>query len=119
MGEVFMKDILGGHHLTIVKSELKDPTYKYGGDEDSAWHLYNHMTHAIKDVSPMTYTSKHVDLNAIFMSMINGTTSPSTVNDETDSLVDLEININSKPEIIENSKSPDVGEKEVDFFDLL
>ena len=119
MGEVFMKDILGGHHLTIVKSELKDPTYKYGGDEDSAWHLYNHMTHAIKDVSPMTYTSKHVDLNAIFMSMINGTTSPSTVNDETDSLVDLEININSKPEVIENSESPDVEEKEVDFFDLL
>jgi len=53
------------------------------------------------------------------MSMINSTTSPSTVNDETDSLVDLEININSKPEIIENSESPDTEEKEIDFFDLL
>ena len=71
IGKVFMENVLGNYQLTTVKNELTNPTYQYSGDTNSAWHLYNHMTHALKDTSPVSFTDKHVELNRIFSDCIN------------------------------------------------
>lgn len=67
LGNMFMKDIVGSVQLNVVKKELLKPTYEYSGDLDSAWHLYNHVTHALKSTHPFHFADKHEELHSLFM----------------------------------------------------
>lgn len=53
--------LLDSQQLSIVKSEMNNPSYNYGVDPDTAWMFYNSVTHAFKKTHPrnwMSYQSK-------------------------------------------------------------
>jgi len=62
LGRLFIEEkLLDTQQMSIVKSEIEDPTYNYGVDPDTAWMFYNHITNAFKQTHPrnwMTYQSK-------------------------------------------------------------
>ena len=56
LGRLFADEsILDTQQLSIVKAEMKDPSYTYGVDPDTAWMFYNHVTHALKETHPRNW----------------------------------------------------------------
>jgi hypothetical protein len=56
MGRLFLEHkLINVEQLSIVKNELHTPSYKYEGDSDSLWCLYNHITHALKTSHPKSW----------------------------------------------------------------
>jgi hypothetical protein len=51
------KDILDLNQISIVKQEIKKPSYDYQADQDNAWAFYNHVTHALKKTHPRSWLS--------------------------------------------------------------
>lgn len=126
IGKAFMDNILSPHHLSVVKSEIADPSYQYNGDVDSAWYLYNHMTHAIKDVSPAKYTEKHVEINKLIMSYLNSSAPVNTVAVPEYFEENVELAVQNQDETVQETVQNQVHnnvleevEEEKDFFDLL
>lgn len=113
IGKVFMDNVLGNHQLSIVRNEIESPTYQYSGDTNSAWHLYNHMTHALKDQSPMSFTDKHVELNRIFSDCINSQTTEVIENPVPSTIIQEVV------PAVEAVETPQVQEEPTDLFDLL
>lgn len=53
VGRLFVEqELLNTEQLSIIKQEIKNPSYQYSGDKNSLWHLYNHVTHSIKKSHP-------------------------------------------------------------------
>lgn len=58
-GRLFIDEkLLDSQQLSIVKSEMADPSYNYGVDPDTAWMFYNHVTHSFKVNHPRTWMEK-------------------------------------------------------------
>tara|TARA_R100000231_G_scaffold30967_2_gene27259 strand:+ start:2597 stop:3478 length:882 start_codon:yes stop_codon:yes gene_type:complete len=58
-GRLFIDEkLIDSQQLSIVKSEMSDPSYNYGVDPDTAWMFYNHVTHAFKVNHPRTWMEK-------------------------------------------------------------
>tara|TARA_R100000541_G_scaffold32416_1_gene41187 strand:- start:2362 stop:3192 length:831 start_codon:yes stop_codon:yes gene_type:complete len=56
LGRLFVEEkLLDTQQMSIVKSEIEEPTYNYGVDPDTAWMFYNHVTHAFKQTHPRTW----------------------------------------------------------------
>lgn len=53
--------------LGIIEREIKNPSYDYDTDPDSAWSLYNHVTHSLKESHPSIYLENHQRVHKIFM----------------------------------------------------
>ena len=51
------EDILDLNQMSIVKQEIKKPSYDYQADQDNAWAFYNHVTHALKKTHPRSWLS--------------------------------------------------------------
>jgi len=51
------EDILDLNQMSIVKQEMKKPSYDYQADQDNAWAFYNHVTHALKKTHPRSWLS--------------------------------------------------------------
>lgn len=51
------EDILDLNQISIVKQEMKKPSYDYQADQDNAWAFYNHVTHALKRTHPRSWLS--------------------------------------------------------------
>ena len=43
--------------MSVVKQEMKKPSYDYQADQDNAWAFYNHVTHALKKTHPRSWLS--------------------------------------------------------------
>lgn len=48
-------ELLDITQLSAVKSEIDKPSFDYNTDPNSAWALYNHVTHALKKSHPRTW----------------------------------------------------------------
>lgn len=53
--------------LGIIEREIKNPSYDYDVDPDSAWSLYNHVTHSLKESHPSIYLENHQRVHNVFM----------------------------------------------------
>ena len=53
--------------IGVVLDELKAPSYDYTWDPDSAWALYNHATHALKESHPLVYLNNHEKVHSLFI----------------------------------------------------
>ena len=66
------KEIITLSQLSIIKSELKKPSYVYDTEENSAWVLYNHVTHALKKAHPRNWFSKTQAFHEFMMADLVG-----------------------------------------------
>lgn len=68
VGRMFIDDeILTLTQMGVVQRELNKPSHNYGGDPNSAWSLYNHLTFALKESHPTTYLDDHSKLHQFFV----------------------------------------------------
>ena len=69
LGRLFVEEkILDSQQLSIVKSEIEDPSFNYGVDPDTAWMFYNNVTHALKKTHPRNW----MDHQSKFHSFMSG-----------------------------------------------
>jgi hypothetical protein len=78
VGELLIdKQIISSTQVSLVMREINKPTFQYNADPDSAWTLYNHITHALKLSHPLTYLNDHQKLHQHFvMSFVQPATQP-------------------------------------------
>lgn len=73
VGRLFLEEkALTLTQLGIIEREIKNPSHDYGVDPDSAWVLYNHVTHALKDSHPSIYLENHQKVHKIFLNHTRG-----------------------------------------------
>ena len=61
VGRLFLdEEIIDASQVSIIKAEMKDPSYNYNADLNNAWTFYNHVTHAFKKSHPRTWMSDQV-----------------------------------------------------------
>lgn len=69
IGRLFLEEkVITLTQMGIIKREMENPSYMYSSDPDSAWTLYNHVTHALKDSHPERYLDDHEKVHNLFMS---------------------------------------------------
>ncbi len=72
LGKIFYTDeILNGLQMNIISKELKNPSFDYKVDADSAWALYNHISLALKESRPATWIPDQQTLHQSFDEIIN------------------------------------------------
>ena len=85
IGRLFLEEkVITLTQMGIIKREMENPSYMYSSDPDSAWTLYNHVTHALKDSHPERYLDDHEKVHNMFMSEFTNkliAKAPSTQND--------------------------------------
>lgn len=62
-----LEEVLTVYQASIVKKEMDKPSYDYGVDPNSAWALYNHVTHALKESHPGSYLRDHETVHRYFI----------------------------------------------------
>lgn len=68
IGRLFLEEkALTLTQLGIIEREIKNPSVDMGTDPDSAWTLYNHVTHALKESHPSIYLENHQKVHKIFL----------------------------------------------------
>lgn len=68
IGRIFLEEkIVTLTQMGIIKREMEKPSYEYDSDPDSAWVLYNHVTHALKDSHPTCYLDNHQKIHSVFV----------------------------------------------------
>ena len=61
VGRLFLdEEIIDASQVSVIKAEMKDPSYHYSADLNNAWTFYNHVTHAFKKSHPRTWMSDQV-----------------------------------------------------------
>jgi hypothetical protein len=61
VGRLFLdEEIIDASQVSVIKAEMKDPSYNYGADLNNAWTFYNHVTHSFKKSHPRTWMSDQV-----------------------------------------------------------
>jgi len=61
VGRLFLdEEIVDASQVSIIKAEMKDPSYNYHASLNNAWTFYNHVTHAFKKSHPRTWMSDQV-----------------------------------------------------------
>ena len=61
VGRLFLdEEIIDASQVSIIKAEMKDPSYHYSADLNNAWTFYNHVTHSFKKSHPRTWMSDQV-----------------------------------------------------------
>jgi len=66
------EEILEANQLSIVKNEMKKPSYDYKSDQENAWVFYNHVTHALKKSHPRNWLSDTQSFHEFMMSDLLG-----------------------------------------------
>jgi len=66
-GRLFLNDqIITATQLGILKKEIENPTYNYKAD-GSVWQLYQNLTFATKDTTPISWHKTHKELGDFFV----------------------------------------------------
>ena len=61
VGRLFLdEEIIDASQVSVIKAEMKDPSYHYSSDLNNAWTFYNHVTHSFKKSHPRTWMSDQV-----------------------------------------------------------
>ena len=61
VGRLFLdEEIIDASQVSVIKAEMKDPSYNYNADLNNAWTFYNHVTHSFKKSHPRTWMSDQV-----------------------------------------------------------
>lgn len=67
LGRLLIEDAcITSTQLNIIRRELKEPSYDYQAP-GTAWELLNHITHAHKDCSPLTWMKQSADTHQFFV----------------------------------------------------
>ena len=53
----FNEDLISPRQMSVVKDEMKNPSFDYNADMENAWAFYNHVTHSYKSVHPRSWLS--------------------------------------------------------------
>lgn len=70
IGRLYLKDeVITVTQLVNLKDELEDPSYNYGVAHNTLWHVYNCVTHVLKESHPRTWLEDQKELHAIIKSM--------------------------------------------------
>ena len=73
IGRLFLEEkVVTLTQMGIIKREMENPSYLYSSDPNSAWTLYNHITHALKDSHPERYLDDHQKVHNLFMNEFSG-----------------------------------------------
>lgn len=68
IGRIFLEEkIITLTQMGIIKREMEKPSFMYDSDPNSAWVLYNHVTHALKDSHPTCYLDNHQKIHTVFV----------------------------------------------------
>ena len=93
IGRLFLEEkALTLTQLGIVEREIKNYDSSDFGDPDSAWALYNHVTHSLKESHPSIYLENHQKVHKVFLNHTRGTKSTPKV------IVEPELDFVSAPE---------------------
>lgn len=66
-GRLFLEEgIITSTQLGIIKGQIENPSYNYKAP-GTAWELYSHATHAIKEAAPMQWHKAHKNLGDFFV----------------------------------------------------
>ena len=76
VGRLFIEEeLINATQVSIIKNEIKKPSFNYNCNVDSAWSFYNHVTHALKLSHPrlwMTTQQKfHKFMTTELLSQLN------------------------------------------------
>lgn len=68
IGQLFFDEkVLNTMQLNIIKNEIERPSFSYGAvDSQSAWVLYNHITHALKECHPSEWMESQATVHSLF-----------------------------------------------------
>lgn len=79
---VFEEEIISTMQLNIIRKELAKPSFDYGV-QDTLWDIYQHTTHAMKDVHPGSWMSDHMSAHSFFVNaqgeLVTGNSKPATI----------------------------------------
>jgi hypothetical protein len=68
LGQLFAcEDIITLYQASVIKKQMDEPTYDYGTDPNTAWVMYNHITHALKESHPANYLKDHERVHQYFV----------------------------------------------------
>lgn len=59
------EDLITETQIAVIKREIISPTFEYNAD-DSAWELYNHVTHSLKNTRPNKWLETHKNVYSFF-----------------------------------------------------
>lgn len=63
---IIQEEFIQSTQLIIIQKELKKPTYDYKAP-GTLWELYQHTTHAMKEVHPSLWMQNHIDAHNFFV----------------------------------------------------
>jgi hypothetical protein len=79
---VFEEEIISTMQLNIIRKELVKPSFDYGV-QDTLWDIYQHTTHAMKEVHPGSWMSDHMSAHSFFVNaqgeLITGNNKPAII----------------------------------------
>ena len=64
---VHEKEVINLTQLALIQKELKRPSFNYNYDKDSAFLLYNHIGHSLKDSHPSVWMDNHQEVHRFFI----------------------------------------------------
>ena len=71
LGRMFIDDgIITSTQLSIIKNEIKKPTYDYEAD-GTVYQLYNHVTHALKTCPPQHWMTQQIAAHSFYTREFN------------------------------------------------
>jgi len=86
MGRLYFEHkLIGTEQMSLIRQEMKKPSFAYTADKDSLWVLYNHISHALKSSHPKLWMDQqrmvHWFLTDTFgiQNAISGMTVPNVV----------------------------------------
>lgn len=78
LGDIFLNhSLMTSNQFSVIKKELENASYVYRAHSDSAWVLYNHITHALKESHPIRYIEDHKDIYEYFSHEVLANQQPS------------------------------------------
>jgi hypothetical protein len=67
IGQLYLnEEIIKSHQLSILKKELEEESYIYGV-ENTAYNLYQDITHSLKNSHPTSFIKDHANLHRFFV----------------------------------------------------
>lgn len=73
LGRLFADDdIITSSQMSIIKKEMKKPSYDYNCNDDNAWTFYNHVTHSLKVSTPRDWMQDSQNFHDFMMNNVLG-----------------------------------------------
>ena len=67
IGQLYLnEEVIKSHQLSILKKEFEEESYNYGV-ENTAYNLYQGITHSLKNSHPTNYIKDHANLHRFFV----------------------------------------------------